>query len=65
MQQHSDVKETRFPIPCSYARYIKYYLQLVKLDLGKTSGRVWFTGRHAALVASNMGKNTISKVIYL
>ena len=63
LQQRSDEKETRFLIPSNYVQYVQDYLQVVKLDLGKVSGRVWFTGRHAALVACSMGKNTISKVI--
>ena len=40
------------------------YLNLIKLDLGKTTGRMWFTGRNQTFVSSPMGKNTISKVIF-
>ena len=69
VQQRSDMKETRFLIPrndgegLNYAKLIENYLELVKLDLGITTSRMWFTGRNNNLVSSFMGKNTISKVI--
>ena len=68
LQQRSDMKDTRFLIPRqegsgpNYSKIVESYLEKVKLDLCKQSGRVWFTGRHSAFVPLLMGKNTISKV---
>ena len=62
------MKETRFLIPRqegsgpNYCKIVESYLEIVKLDIGKQSGRVWYTGRHTALVPIPMGKNTVSKV---
>ena len=41
---------------------MKTYLEAVKLDLGKTIGRVWWTGRHQCFVPLPLGKNTLGKV---
>ena len=70
LQQRSDMKESRFLIPSqetgiNYSKIVTEYLNLIKLDLGKTTGRMWFTGRNQAFVSSPMGKNSISKVIFL
>jgi hypothetical protein len=66
------MKESRFLIPSqetgsgvSYCQIVVDYLNLIKLDLGKTKGRMWYTGRPQAFVATPMGKNTISKVIFV
>ena len=69
LQQRSDMKESRFLIPSqetgiNYSKIVTEYLNLIKLDLGKTTGRMWFTGRNQAFVSSPMGKNSISKVIF-
>ena len=69
LQQRSDMKECRFLIPSqetgiNYSKIVTEYLNLIKLDLGKTTGRMWFTGRNQTFVSSPMGKNTISKVIF-
>ena len=70
LQQRSDMKESRFLIPSqetgiNYSKIVTEYLNLIKIDLGKTTGRMWFTGRNQAFVSSPMGKNSISKVIFL
>ena len=70
LQQRSDMKESIFLIPSqetgiNYSKIVTEYLNLIKLDLGKTTGRMWFTGRNQAFVSSPMGKNSISKVIFL
>lgn len=62
------MKECRFLIPSqetgiNYSKIVTEYLNLIKLDLGKTTGRMWFTGRNQTFVSSPMGKNTISKVV--
>ena len=41
---------------------MKTYLEAVKLDLGKTIGRVWWTGRHQCFVPLPLGKNTLGKI---
>ena len=62
------MKETRFLIPRqegsgpNYCKIVESYLEIVKLEIGKQSGRVWYTGRHTAPVPIPMGKNTVSKV---
>ena len=64
------MKESRFLIPRqegspsgpNYSRIVECYLEMVKLQIGEQSGRVWYTGRDKALVSSPMGKNTVSKV---
>ena len=67
-QQRSDMKDTRFLIPRreglgpNYSKIVESYLEKVKLDLCKQSGRVWFTERHSALVLLPIGKNFNSKV---
>ena len=50
LQQRSDMKESRFLIPSqetgiNYSKIVTEYLNLIKLDLGKTTGRMWFTGK--------------------
>ena len=62
LQQCSDMTSTRFLIPHPYSQTVESYIETVKLDLGKTSGRLWFTGRHKFMVPLPMGKNTIGKV---
>ena len=69
LQQRSKMQECRFLIPSqetgiNYSKIVTEYLNLIKLDLGKTTGRIWFTGRNQTFVSSPMGKNTISKVIF-
>ena len=63
-KQRSDCKSTKFLIPrtSSYADIVESYLERVREDLGKRTGRVWYTGRQDIFVNSPMGKNFIAKI---
>ena len=69
-KQRSDKRESKFLIPrgggggLDFASVVERYLTLVREELGKTVGRVLWTGRQDILVNTPMGKNMVSKVPY-
>ena len=61
-KQRSDKRETRFLVPrfesgTNYAKIIESYLAQVKSDIGKYTGRVFWTGRGHVFVNQPMGRN--------
>ena len=66
-KQRSDKRESNFLIPRSstgtnYAAIIEDYLQIIKRELGKFTGRVLWTGKHSSFVTVPLGKNMVSAV---
>ena len=68
-KQRSDKRETKFLVPRSktvemtdYAGILENYLFAIREDLGKFSGRVFWTGRHVCYADVPMGKNIIAKI---
>lgn len=64
-KQRSDKMSTKFLVPQEggYADLLAVYLDKVKSQLDKFTGRVWYTGRKTdLLVAQVMGKNKIADV---
>ena len=68
-KQRSDKKETKFLVPRSktvedndYAGILESYLRAIREDLGKYSGRMFWTGRQLCFADVPMGKNIIAKV---
>ena len=66
-KQRSDARETKFLVPRShsganYAGVLEEYLFAVRNEMGKVTGRMWFTGRNDIFIQSPMGENYISKV---
>ena len=66
-KQRSDKKESNFLIPRSstgtnYAAIIEEYLQIIKTELGKFTGRLLWTGKHSSFVSTPLGKNMVSAV---
>ena len=65
-KQRTDKKETRFLVPSNgdidYAALVDNYLSNIRNDLGKFSGRMFWTGTPVDFRNSPMGKNTISVV---
>ena len=66
-KQRSDKRESNFLIPRSstgtnYASIIEEYLQIIKTELGKFTGRVLWTGKHSSFVTIPLGKNMVAAV---
>jgi integrase len=68
-KQRSDKTESKFLIPrakthgeTDFASIIELYLHAIKEDLGKFSGRVFWTGRQLNFVDVPVGRNIIGKV---
>lgn len=64
-KQRSDKLSTKFLIPQEggYADQLAVYLDKVKFQLNKFTGKVWYTGRKTdLLVSQTMGKNKIAEV---
>ena len=67
-KQRSDKRESKFLIPrakeglLDFAFVVERYLTLVRDDLGKTVGKILWTGKHDIFLNSPMGKNMTSKV---
>ena len=66
-KQRTDKKETRFLVPSNdgdvdYASLVDGYLSIIRNDLGKFAGRMFWTGTPVDFRNSPMGKNTISGV---
>ena len=66
-KQRSDRRFTKFLIPRTvedpkYADICEAYLNEIRFTLGKSVGRVWYTGRQDIFANIPMGTNMISKV---
>ena len=68
-KQRSDKLEAKFLIPrasnqgqLDYAKVMEHYLEYVRNDLGKVTGRLWFTGNHRQFVNLFLGKNMVGKI---
>ena len=67
VKQRSDKKESKFFIPRSsgsanFAQIVEDYINLVRDDLGKSVGRILWTGKHDSFVNIPLGVNTVGKV---
>lgn len=63
-KQRSDKKETSFLVPQKYGEIVLRYLSVIKADLGKTDGRVFWTGRGNKFINQPLGKNCVSNVAH-
>ena len=66
-KQRNDKQNTKFLVPrmtsgVNYAEIVEEYLHHIRHMLGKTSGRLWYTGNQDRFTNTPMGKNYINKI---
>ena len=68
-KQRSDKRSTSFLVPraqteedLNYAGVVEQYITTIKTELGKFSGRLFWTGNQRTFVNSPLGKNRISEI---